>query len=206
MARTTTLLRAHDLPSFRTGDCPLPAQGEWTYEDYLRLPDDGWRYEVLKGVLHMTAAPAPRHQAALRNLTVGIVRYLESNPLGQVYFAPIDVFLPGALATPCQPDLFFLSNERLGLVSERGIEGAPDLIAEVLSPSNWLDDRRTKFEIYAEAGVREYWLLDPKEKTMEVFSLENGAYALLGKFVPGERACSRILTGFAPAVAEIFAA
>jgi len=152
MARTTAQLRARDFPSFGMGDRPLPAQGEWTYEDYLRLPDDGWRYEVLKGVLHMTAAPAPRHQAALRNLTVRLVRYLESNPLGEVYFAPIDVFLPEGLATPCQPDLVFLSTERSGLVSERGIEGTPDLIAKVLSPSNWLDDRRTKFEIYAEAG------------------------------------------------------
>jgi Uma2 family endonuclease len=200
MARTMNQLRAHELPS-----PPLPAQGEWTYENYLRLPDDGWRYEVLKGVLHMTPAPAPRHQVALRNLTVLSVNYLKSNPIGQVYFAPIDVLLPGGLATPVQPDLVFLSTARRGLVSQRGIEGAPDLVAEVLSPSNWLADRRTKFEIYAEAGVREYWILDPQPKTVEIFTLENGGYALLGSFGVGERVRSVVLPGFTPAVDEIFA-
>ncbi len=198
-------VRAHPpLVSARAEEAPFPAQGEWTYEDYRRLPDDGWRYEVLQGNLRMTPAPAPWHQATLRNLTFLVLSYLQSNPLGEVYFAPIDVLLPGGLAAPVQPDLIFLASERLGLVSERGIEGAPDLVAEVLSPSNWLDDRRTKFEIYAAAGVREYWLLDPRQRTVEVFVLEGNAFALLGKYVPGEPARSQVLPGFSPLVARIF--
>src|SRR5436305_5007458 len=182
MARTTTQLRAHGLPSFRTGDPLFPAQGEWTYEDYLRLPDDGRRYEVLKGVLYMPPAPGPLHQDAVLNLGALARSYLRSNPVGKVYIAPLDVILPGGLATPVQPDFVYLSNERRGLVGERAIEGAPDLVAEVLSPSNSVEDRRTKFEIYAAAGEREYWNLDPRVQTVEVFTLENDAYTRLGKF------------------------
>ncbi len=197
--------RASDLPHFELEGAALPAQGDWTYEDYLRLPDDGWRYEVLKGALHLSPAPAPRHQAVLYNLTVLSAIFLQAHPIGRVYFAPIDVLLPGDLASPVQPDLVFLRNERRGLVSERAIEGAPDLIVEVLSPSNWLDDRRTKFEIYAEAGVEEYWLLDPRQKTVEVFALKSGVYELLGSFSGEEHVESRVWAGFSPVVAEIFA-
>jgi Uma2 family endonuclease len=206
MARALRQLPTPASASFQAEKDPFPPQGKWTYEDYRRLPDDGWRYEVLRGSLHMSPAPGSRHQASLRNLTFLVLTYLQSHPLGEVYFAPFDVLLPGGLAAPVQPDLVFVSRERLGLISERGLEGAPDLVAEILSPSNWLDDRRTKFEIYAQAGVREYWILDPQGKTVEVFTLAEGLYALLGVFDTGERARSEVLPGFEPAVAEIFTA
>lgn len=119
-----------------------------------------------------------------------------------IYFSP--VILPAGLATPVQPDLIFISEERRAVIREQSIEGAPDLIAEVLSPSNWLDDRRTKFEAYAEAGVREYWILDPREETVEVYVLRGGIYELLDRFTPGTEIRSEALPGFTPSVGEIF--
>jgi Uma2 family endonuclease len=189
---------------FQAAEERFPPQGEWTYEDYRRLPDDGWRYEVLRGVLHMAPAPSSKHQATLRNFSFLLMIFLERNPLGEIYFAPIDVLLPSGLASPVQPDLVFLVNERRHLVKEQFIDGAPDLIVEVLSPSNWLDDRRTKFAIYAEAGVQEYWIADPRERTLEVFALRAGAYEQVGRFGRGEKARSIVLPGFTPAVDEVF--
>lgn len=182
----------------------LPPQGEWTYEDYRRLPDDGWRYEVVRGELHMAPAPSAKHQATVRNLAFLFMLHLRESRAGRIYFSPIDVLLPRGLGSPVQPDLIFISEEQRAVVREQSIEGAPDLIAEVLSPSNWLDDRRIKFEAYAEAGVREYWLLDPREETVEVYALHGGSYELLDRFASGAEIRSEVLPGFTPAVDEIF--
>lgn len=180
----------------------LPAQGDWTYEDYRRLPDDGWRYEVIRGRLYMAPAPRPRHQKTLGRLHLAFSRFVDARDLGELYLAPIDVILPG-LATPVQPDLSFIRKDRLAIVTEDGIEGAPDLVVEVLSPSNWFADRRVKSEVYAAAGVEEYWIVDPQEGTIEVFVLDSGGYALLDKRGAGERIRSRSLAGLEVALDEV---
>jgi len=133
-----------------------PPQGQWTYDDYRRLPDDGWRYEVIERVLHKKPTPRPKHQQAIFVIAGRLWEHLQGEPVGQAFTAPIDVILPG-LANPVQPDLLFIAAARLEIVKETFIEGAPDLVIEVLSPGNWLDDRRTKFRVYALAGVREYY-------------------------------------------------
>ncbi len=204
LAMASVLAKAFAFSPQPADDERLPAQGEWTYEDYRRLPDDGWRYEVLRGELHMTPAPNWKHQQAVYSLGFLLKLFLQRRRLGKACPAPIDVILP-AVATPVQPDLVFISKDRMEIIKEGGIEGAPDLIIEVLSPSNWLTDRRTKFEIYALAGVREYWIADPRVRSLEVFALRNGVYELLGKFGPGEKADSEVLPGFEPAIDEIFA-
>ncbi len=202
----TRAARRTEYPDFPGGENrSLPAQGEWTYEDYCRLPADGWRYEVVRGELQMAPAPDPVHQGSLRNLAVGLGRFLVDNPVGRFFFAPLDVLLPDSLATPVQPDLIFILRERLEIIKNRLIEGAPDLVVEILSPTNWLYDRKTKFELYSEAGVREYWIADPRLKAIEVYVLRGSAYELLGRFEPGERVRSEVLPGFSPAVDEVFA-
>jgi len=183
----------------------IPEQGRWTYEDYCRLPDDGRRYEVLGGELYVSPAPSWKHQAALRNLSFLLGLYLEEHPLGTYGFAPIDVILPGGLATPVQPDLIFLVNERRHLIQDQVVNGAPDLIVEILSPSSEQVDRRTKLNAYAKAGVREYWLADPIERFIEVLVLRNGFYKRLGKFHSGDRVRSKTLPGFEPSIDRIFA-
>ena len=179
-----------------------PPQGQWTYADYKQLPDDGWRYEVIEGELYLSPAPRPKHQESAGNLGSRMLLYVQERGLGKVYFAPIDVILPG-YASPVQPDVLFIARERLDIVKEDFIEGPPDLIVEILSPSNWLTDRRTKFRIYAQAGVREYWIVDTDARTVEVFVLRGSSFALAGKFGSGETLRSEVVTGFEIGVDEI---
>ena len=108
----------------RLAEGKWPSQGQWTYADYKRLPDDGWRYEVIEGELHMAPAPRPRHQEATINLATAMSQFARSKRLGKVYTAPIDVLLPG-LASPVQPDVLFIANDRLDIVKEEFIEGPP---------------------------------------------------------------------------------
>jgi Uma2 family endonuclease len=179
-----------------------PEQGQWTYDDYKQLPDDGWRYELIEGELYMSPAPKPVHQEATGNLSGELRNHCKETKAGKVYAAPIDVKLPG-LADPVQPDVVFIQQNRLRIVKDDYIEGAPDFIAEVLSPSNWVVDRRKKFEIYAKAGVKEYWIIDPKARTIEQFVLRDQNYALLGKFEQGDAISSAVVQGFHIEVKEI---
>jgi Uma2 family endonuclease len=157
-----------------------PLQGEWTYEDYLRLPDNSMRYEIIDGDLYMSSAPRPIHQEIITNLLLLLGAYVRQNKLGKLYPAPIDLILPDA-ANPVQPDIVFIAQERLNIVHEQFVEGAPEMIAEVLSPGSERHDRYRKFELYARAGVREYWLVDPAG-TIEIYVLRGQAYAPLGSF------------------------
>jgi len=179
-----------------------PPQGKWTYEDYCRLPADGWIYEVIEGELYMSPAPLTIHQWAKLKLASKFLNFTETHDAGRVLDAPTDVLLPG-LATPVQPDVIFVVKERLGIIKEERIEGAPDIVVEVLSPSNWLVDRRKKFEIYAKAGVREYWIVDPKARTIELFCLRGSTYTLIGKYGVGEIVRSEVLPGFEVKVEDV---
>jgi len=184
------------------GEHEWPPQGQWTYEDYRRLPSDGWIYEVIEGELYMTPAPRPIHQRCGGNLFAAFWNFAKKHDVGQAITAPIDVVLAG-FATPVQPDVLFIVQERLDIVKEDRIEGAPDIIAEVLSPGNWLVDRRKKYEVYAKAGVKEYWIVDPEARTIELFVLRGSRYALIGKFGVGEAVHSEVLPGFEVRVEEV---
>lgn len=179
-----------------------PPQGRWTYPDYARLPDNGMRYEVIEGDLFMNPAPRPKHQKVSLNLAVALHQFVKQHNLGDVYEAPIDVILPN-LASTVQPDLLFIAGNRLDIVKEEFIEGVPDLIIEVLSPGNPDYDRRTKFQLYARAGVREYWIIDPDACTIDIFVLRGQAYAPLGGFSSGDKTRSEVLADFRLRVAEI---
>ncbi len=184
----------------------LPAQGEWTYDDYARLPEDGKRFEVIRGELYKSVAPRPLHQRVITRLAFFLEGYLQESKLGTAFAAPIDVILPDSLGEPVQPDIVVIHRENLPVVGELNIQGAPDLVMEVLSPSNPYHDVRLKYEIYAEAGVPEYWIIDPRERTAEIHVLRDGSYRLLGSFGEDEIASSEVLAGFAVLVNEIFSA
>lgn len=150
----------------------------------------------------MAPAPEPIHQESGGNLFAELRDFGKRNDAGKAYSAPIDVVL-GSLATPVQPDVCFIIKSRLDIVKKKRIEGAPDIIVEVLSPSNWLVDRRTKLELYAKAGVREYWIIDPEARTIELFVLREERYELRGKFGVGETVRSEGLAGFEVKVEDI---
>lgn len=156
----------------------MPAQRVvLTYKEYEALPADGRRYEIHDGELSVTPAPSPLHQRILGNLNEIVRQHVKARSLGEVLFAPIDCIL--AETTIVQPDLVYLDTTRLPLVSARGIEGAPTLVVEILSPSTALIDRSTKLQLHARYGVPYYWIVDPEARTIEAYSLSEGAYQLI---------------------------
>jgi Uma2 family endonuclease len=180
-----------------------PEQGKWTYADWSRLPDDGTRYEVIDGELYMTPPPAISHQMSLTNLLDALRAFVRERNLGIVLPSPIGVHLP-TQPVPVEPDIVYVSAAHKSIMGKEYIEGVPDLVIEVLSPSNWIYDRKEKYQVYQTARVPEYWIVDYRAKTIEVFVLEQGAYALLDKWGVGDDAASRVLDGFQVSVADIF--
>jgi Uma2 family endonuclease len=179
-----------------------PPQGKWTYDDYCLLPNDGWIYEVIEGELYMSPAPFTRHQLCKGNLFAAFWNHNQKHDAGIVLDAPTDVIL-SKRAAPVQPDILFVAKRRQKIVKEERVEGAPDLVVEILSPWNWIVDRRKKFNVYAKAGVREYWLIDPEARTIELFFLRKGTFALVGKYGVGEFVHSQVLHGFKVKVEDV---
>ena len=143
------------------------------------LPDDGRRYEILDGELEVSPAPAPRHQAVSLNLVWVLHAHIRECGLGSVYYAPIDVIL--ADTSIVQPDLVFIAAARESIVSQRGIEGPPDLAVEILSPWSVRRDRVAKAAVYARHGIRHYWVVDPDACVLEVYEADGAEYRLVGR-------------------------
>lgn len=150
-----------------------------TYADLDFVPKEreGDRHELFDGVLVVTPSPIPAHQIVSNNTVLELNAVVRPNLLGQVFAAPIDVvFAPKLVAVP---DVVYVSHERLRIVGPKAIEGAPDLIVEILSPSTKRRDLRAKRALYERFGVREYWILDPKTRTAPVDVLTGDRYAPL---------------------------
>ena len=148
-----------------------------TYKDYEALPADGRRYEIHDGELSVTPAPSPQHQIISGNLNEILRHHIKTHGLGQLFYAPIDCIL--SETTIVQPDLVYLDTTRLSLVSGRGIEGAPTLVVEILSPSTTLIDQSTKRQLYRRYGVPYYWIVDHEARTIEAYQLSAGDYQLV---------------------------
>lgn len=195
------------LPRSFTKERDWPSQGEWTYEDYERLPDDGLRYEIIFGGLYMTPAPGFDHQFAVMRLLVLLERFISEPQLGLALAAPFEVRLPD-IAAVVQPDLLFVASGREPSSGDQAFSGAPDLIVEVLSPSTMRTDRVVKFSAYERAGVREYWLVNPLARLVEVYALSEDdayeVYELHGEFISGSTVTSRVLPGLTFHVDDLF--
>ena len=147
----------------------------WTYEEYYKLDDDR-RYEIIDGNLIMAPAPDTWHQDWSRKLFRVVDRFVAKSGLGEFFYAPIDVVLDAE--NTVQPDLVFISSANLGILQQRAIFGTPDLLVELVSPSSVRRDRYDKKELYARFGVKEYWIGDPANKTLEVLTIKEGRYEL----------------------------
>src|SRR6266545_1912552 len=147
----------------------------WTYEEYYKLDDDQ-RYEIIDGNLLMAPAPDTWHQDWSRELFHIIDQHVRTHRLGTVYFAPIDVVLDSE--NTVEPDLIFVSTANAGIIQRRAIFGTPDLLVELISPSSVRRDRYDKKDLYARFGVKEYWIGDPANKSLEILTLKEGRYEL----------------------------
>jgi Uma2 family endonuclease len=180
----------------------LPTPGKLTYEDYVNLPEDGRRYEILDGKLAMTPSPGTRHQIVSGNLATALTLYVKAYDLGTVLHAPIDVILDDT--TVVVPDIVFVSKARRHLITERAIEGAPDLIIEILSPTTERRDRGTKMKLYARFAVAHYWLVDPEQRPLELYELRNGTYELVQTCKRSDTVLPALFPGFAIELAGVW--
>ena len=150
-----------------------------TYQDYEALPNDGRRYEIHEGELSVTPTPGTRHQRVLGQLYHLLGSHVDSRGLGEVLLSPVDCILSDS--TIVQPDLVYLDPTRAHLVSDRGIEGPPTLVIEILWPSTTRIDRGIKTDLYRRYGVPYYWIVDAEARTVEAYSLAEGRYTLLAR-------------------------
>ena len=172
-----------------------------TYKDYEKLPE-GAPYQLIGGELVMTPSPVPYHQDILGKIFYELKKFVEEKRRGKVYPAPIDVYF--SETDIYQPDIIFIEKKRLNIIGEKKIEGPPDLIIEILSPSTAYYDLRAKKDVYEQSGVKEYWIVDPMQKTIEVFVNKKGKFELLGSAKVEGAVKSDILKGLSMEAKKIF--
>lgn len=144
-----------------------PIRRKLTYEDYLLFPEDGNRHEILDGEHCVSPAPGPRHQIVVGELMGWLVPFVRQRRLGRFLPAPLDVLLDRHDIV--QPDLLFISTANLKILTEKNVQGAPDLVVEVLSDSTRKRDEGIKLERYELLGVQEYWVVDPKQEEARIY-------------------------------------
>ena len=150
-------------------------QTKKTYSDYAAMDDD-YRYELINGEILMSPAPSTIHQGSNFDLGVLIGLFVKKNKLGRVFAAPTDVFLDKF--NTVQPDILFISKENYSKIKKNAIYGAPDFVVEILSPFSIKRDRYEKRELYEKHGVKEFWLIDIENKSVEVFNNANDHFLL----------------------------
>ncbi len=180
---------------------PVAASLRFTYSDYLLLPEDR-RYEVIDGDLFMTPSPTTYHQRISRNLEFLLHRHVREKGIGEVLYAPCDVVL--SETDVVQPDLLFVSRERAGIIGEKCVSGAPDLVVEVLSEATAERDRTVKAKLYARAGVRELWIVDPSERSIALLANTPEGFLRKAFFSSSETLRSPLLPGLEIPLVEIF--
>ena len=164
-----------------------------TWEDIKDFPQYHGRTEIVDGELVMSPVPAKRHQRICSRLGLAISPFVEDRDLGEFYSLPIHVIL--AEHVHYEPDLCFISESRAQDPDSPAYYGPPDLIIEVISESNRTHDTVVKFRDYERYGVREYWLVDPREELIRVWFRDGDKYVPLGAFGRGDRVLSRVLEG-----------
>ncbi|WP_447975037.1 Uma2 family endonuclease [Nitrospira sp. Kam-Ns4a] len=179
----------------------MPTAIRFTYQDYLQLPEDR-RYEIIEGDLFMVPAPVPYHQQVSRNLGYCLHGFVSDRGLGEVFYAPCDLLL--SETDVVQPDLFYISEAQRSIITDKNIQGAPELVIEILSPATAERDRGVKQKLYARAGVAEYWLVDTDAKTIEVLALREGQYHRAGLYARQDVLVSPLLPGLTIPLTKIF--
>ena len=174
-----------------------------TVHDYLLLPEAGPRFQLINGEFHMAPAPNTYHQIISRNLAYTLMRFLEDQPLGEVFIAPFDVYLGDV--DVFQPDICFFSEGQQNYLDERGATSAPQLVIEILSPGSQRLDLGPKKDAYARYGTRELWLIDPQKRELAVYSLQEDATRPVRVLRQEDALTSAMLPGLEVPLGRIFA-
>lgn len=173
-----------------------------TYDDYRHLPDDGKQHQIIEGELYMTPAPTTEHQRILLNLFRLIDPFVNEYKLGEVLIAPVDVVL--SMTDVVQPDLIYIAKDRSNIVTKKNIVDAPDLVTEILSENTEVVDRNKKMSLYEKHGVKEYWIVDPSTKSVELYLLISGKLQLESTTTGNEKISSVMFDKLAFTPKDIF--
>lgn len=179
----------------------VPAALRFTYQDYMLLPE-GRQYEIIDGDLFMTPAPSTEHQRVSLKLATLLYAFVSEAGLGEVLEAPCDVVL--SATDVVQPDILFVSRDRLDIIGSKHLTAAPDLVVEVLSPATEERDRTSKAKLYARTGVKELWIVSPSARTIELFANGPEGFKRFSICGASEEARSRLLPGFTVPLARVF--
>ena len=175
---------------------------KFTYRDYKGLPEsETKRYELLEGELVMVPSPSFEHQRISRELELLLGNFVKRNKLGEILDAPFDVHLGEDVV---QPDILFISKGRSEIITEEEIHGAPDLVIEIFSPTTAERDRTYKKTLYARHRVREYWMVDPEKKTIQVMTLGKAGFESFGTHGKTDTLKSPIFPALSIKVSEVF--
>jgi Uma2 family endonuclease len=186
----------------RTASPPAAIEENWTYERYLRETAEGEYFTIIMGEKIVSPSPTYIHQAVLGNLHMLLRIWARQTGAGKVALAPFDVVF--AKDDIAQPDLVFVLKEHFGHLTEKNLQGAPDLVIEVISPGSVQLDRVRKRSLYARHGVPEYWIVSPGERTVEILRLQGQHYETAALLEEGDTLESPLLPGFTCAVKDIF--
>lgn len=174
-----------------------------TYEDYTRLtPPDSGNYELHNGNIVFMPSPSPIHQAVSSTLHILIGGYVMQHQLGKLFAAPLDTQL--SEYDLVQPDLLFIAKHRLSIIGEKKIDGAPDLVVEILSPSNDTKEMSYKKYVYETAGVQEYWLVNLEKQTITQYELVENELRWQRTLTKADTLESVVLSGFSLALDTLF--
>lgn len=181
----------------------------WTYDDYACLPENGApelqthvSYQLIEGELIVSPAPGFWHQDISMELAMRLRLHAQENDLGIVVCAPVDVVL-SPTDTP-QPDIVFIAKERRSIITEANVQGAPDLIVEIVSPTSDRRDRQTKFALYARFGVAHYWIVDPRLRLLDEYSCSGNTYETAREWRSDEVFTPHLFPGLEVPLNEVF--
>ena len=177
---------------------------KFTYDDFVNVPDDGKRHEIIDGEHYVTPSPNTKHQSSVVSL-LSIGAYLKQEPIGHVFTAPFDVVLSDLDIV--EPDLLYISRDRLEILTKAHVRGAPDLVVEILSPGTRRTDEITKRKLYERFGVQEYWVVDPELDAIKVYRRADGAFAKVVELSAEheDALTTPLLPGWSAPLAEVFA-
>jgi Uma2 family endonuclease len=181
----------------------MPVDTRLTYDDYCLLPDDGKRHEIIDGEHFVTLSPETAHQRAVGRLAVRLWQSIESQKSGEIFFAPFDVVF--SEFDVVIPDLIYISRTRANVLTVKNVQGAPDLVVEVLSEGTAKRDRTIKLKLYGKFGVDEYWTIDPEGPSAEIYRRGEDGLALVARLSAEAALNSPMFPGFSLALRELTA-